>query len=210
MVYWKYASNNRVTQAVANTAKVVRISEKKTEEAPYAMQKSLTGRERIGWMNCWVGREKFSEWVIDLTFVTQWECNLFLCELLLTEISVPGFVWAGCLTGRSSEECEHVPGLIETRQFPARVQHHPQCDKLLSDCATHFNLMTLYNTCFPLGLANVQLVLRTCVFSNIGLVFKGAWLLCKNTCMRPNDKQEWRRQQHPLLLSLCAQIKKEA
>lgn len=126
------------------------------------MQKSLTGRERVGWMNCCAGRGEFSEWVISLTFVSQWECNLFLCELLLTEISVPGCVWAGCLTGRSSEECEPVtgPDWDTTIACCSTAQHSTQCDQQLSsDRAAHFNLITLYNTYFPPALANVQLVL---------------------------------------------------
>lgn len=49
---------------------------------------SRTGSDEVGWMNCQTGREEFSDWRIDLTFVSQWECNLFLCELLLTQISV--------------------------------------------------------------------------------------------------------------------------
>lgn len=39
------------------------------------------------------------------------------------------------------------------------LQYSTQCEEqLIADCAAHFNLMSLYNTCFPPALANFQLV----------------------------------------------------
>lgn len=162
-----------------------------------ALQKSIRGRGGVGWMNCRAGTGEFSDWVINLTFVSQWEYNLALCELLLTKISVPHCVWTKRLTERSGEECEPVPTPTETRQIPVKVQHSGRCgEQSLCDRAARLYLIMrrVYNTCLPFRPGHCSTSAypteRKHVLTDVSWAwpsFKHAWFKCKNTSDLPSQ-----------------------
>lgn len=72
----------------------------------------------------------------------------------------------------------------------------------------HFSLMTLHNTCFPLALANVQLVLGA--YPDVGLVLKGAQFVCAPIVSGLITNWVGNKDKHPLPLPVYAHINKRS